>query len=1341
MPHSLVVTEFNELVVMGTTGSSNFPTTAGSYSTSFSGGDSVVYDNVISFPHGVDIYVSKFSEDGSQLLGSTYVGGTKNDGLNFKRYYTIPDPINNINFVEMHGNDSLYFNYGDGARGEVIVDNKNMIYVGTNTFSSDFDSGINPGFQTASGGGQDGIVFKFNSNLTQMLWSSYLGGNQEDAIFSLSLSSAEEVLVSGGTVSHNFPVTTGAYHTSFYGGSTDAFVAKINQNGNSLIASTYFGSTSYDNAFFVRTDRFDNVFICGQTKATGSTLIQNAGYSVPNSGQFITKFNPSLSSVIWSTVFGTGSGKPNISITAFAVDVCNRVYLSGWGREWVYSYYNAQASYYTWESIYGTKGMAVTSDALQTTTDGQDFYVLVLSEDASTLEYASFFGEVHYTSCGYSGHDHVDGGTSRFDKKGHIIQSVCASCGGCQQFPTSPNPGAWSTNNDATNCNNAVFKIRIIENLAEANFDPTPIGCAPYIVNFNNTSQGSTFVWNFGDGSPTTSVQNPSHTYTVGGEYTVSLIVGDPLSCNFYDTITRVITVVDPGASHLPDIQICPGQNTIIGPTGSYAAGTTFTWTPASNLNNSHIQNPVANPPATTDYLLVATGVCVDSVYQRVIVYIPDLDILVSNDTMICPGGQVVLHASTTGIVNSWQWSNSASFATILSTTQNLTISPTANTTYYVRARENVCNSFVQEQVNVTIHQFNYTMPPAQIICQGGTTHLTVTNQNSADVLSYSWQPTSQILSGANTNSPLVGPTVATTYYVTITNQMGCTTSAQVQVTIDNLIFNTPILTHNPCYDDCEGSASVLATGMPPYSYEWSNDMLVSSINGLCAGTYTVTVTDNNSCTAQTSVIITQPPQLLASFINVVDPECDGVGYGSATVVPTGGTPTYSYQWSYGGGNYATNNVMLVGLNTVTITDVNSCVLIQTITLPAPGTLTSNLSSYEMISCYGLCDGNITVAANLGTPPYQFNWSNGQHGATITGLCPGAYTVSVVDAENCVSHQYIYISQPDTLIAQATITDAILCFGQTGNIAAQVFGGTPPYTFDWSSGSNESYQNNVGIGTYYVTVIDANLCENSSQIQLVQPPELLLDTLTNNMTCSGVCNGEIITEAHGGVPPYTYLWSNDSYASTADELCAGEYNLILKDANNCIYSQDFDIVNQAYVPDLTISASATEIFVGEQIGLLAHSTQEGSYYWNNRELLNNSYIPNPVATPIEDVLFEVRFVDSIGCVNIDTIRIIVKEVICGDPYIFVPNAFSPNADGNNDFFKPYYPSTLVTEVYFAVYDRWGGIVYETSDLNTQGWDGTLNGTLLTTDVYVFWLKATCLNGEIYNHKGNVTLLR
>ena len=1340
MPHSLVVTEDNDLIIMGTTGSSDFPVSSNAFRTYFLGGDSLVYDNVIAFPYGVDIFVAKISENGNQLLGGTYVGGSSNDGLNFRIHYTHPDPITNINWVKQHGNDSLYANYGDGARGEVIVDSKNFVYVGTTTFSTNFSQGIYPGFQPNNNGGQEGIVFKMSPDLSQMIWSSYIGGTGDDAVFSVALNDNYDVLVAGATVSHNFPTTPGAYNTTHNGGSTDAFVSKISTNGNTLLSSTFFGSNRFDNAFFVRTDRFDNVFICGQTKATGNTLIQNAGYSIPNSGQFITKFNPNLTNVVWSTVFGTGNGKPNISITAFAVDVCDRIYLAGWGRDWPFMYYNANSQYYTWDDTFGTKGMQVTADAIQSQTDGMDFYVLVLSDDASQLEYASFFGELRYPSCSASGRDHVDGGTSRFDNKGHIIQSVCASCGGCQQFPTNPNPGAWSNTNNSTNCNNAVFKIRIIENLAAANFDPVPAGCVPYTVQFNNNSQGNVVSWNFGDGSPPSTATNPTHTYTSGGDFTVTLVVNDPLSCNINDTLSRIITVIEPGSTVLAPETICPGQNVIIGPETNYPAGTSFQWIPPTNLSSSSIKNPVANPSQTTEYLLIASGICIDSIWQTVNMYEPDIDIFVTNDTIICPGESLNITAWTNSQVDSWQWSNNSNFSNILSTTQNLIVSPNATTTYYVRARENICNTFVVEQVTVSVHQFNYVVTPNHIICEGGNVNLTVTNYNPQDQLSYVWSPAAHIISGANTNSPLVAPPNNTTFYVTITNQYGCTSSAQVSVEINDLAFASPQLTHNLCYDDCNGSANISANGISPYQYNWNTGQTGATQNNLCAGTYTVTVTDFIGCTAVTSLTITQAPELLINFTNVHEPECDGIGFGSASINAIGGTPSYSYNWSYGG-TQQNNNTLLVGMNYITVTDSNNCQTLDSIYMPPPGTLISVVEDFNMVSCYGYCDGNINVLAQFGLEPYSYFWSNGMNTSAISNLCPGQYIVTIIDAENCVTHQQMWIHQPDSLIATATQLMPIPCFNETGTVGVNVSGGNYPYQFNWSTGDNSNSISGLSSGIYQVTVTDSRSCQDVSEIYLSQPPELLADTAYNDMICSNVCNGSIRIFPFGGTPPYNYNWSDDLQTGNVNSLCEGDYYLTLTDNNGCSITKNFTINNLNYIPPVSADADKYIIFMGESSNLTASAPNSSSFIWTPSNSLNNNNLQNPVASPYETTLYTVRVIDSMGCSNIDTVRIFVKEILCGEPYIFVPNAFTPNGDGINDEFMVKFPIGMLTELYFAVFNRWGEVLFETDNLYSNGWDGSYKGAKLSTDVFVYMMKARCLDGQIYEKKGNVTLLR
>ena len=439
MPHSMYVNTFDELVIFGTTGSRDFPVTPDAYDTSFNGGTSLQYENttLINFPNGSDIFVSRFSADGTQLQASTYVGGHDNDGLNYRQSY-------NRNYtIIMQGNDSLYFNYGDGARGEIITDDMNNVYVGSTTMSGSFP--VTDGcVQGMSLGQQEGIVFKLDYNLRNLIWSTFLGGGGDDAIYSIDVDTLYNLLVCGGTNSTNFPTIPGAYRRNYQGGTADGFVAKISYDGHTLLGSTYYGSDQYDQIYFVRSGGRNEVFLFGQTKALGSTLIHNATYNVPGSGMLVARLTHDLTGCVWSTVFGTPLGRPNLSPTAFAADLCNRVYCAGWGRDFVG--YNGMS----W-GVGGTTGMETTNGAYLDTTDGQDFYVMSIDANASHLDYATFFGELHGVNSGGGG-DHVDGGTSRFDKTATLYQSVCASCGGYNGFPTTP--GVWSDSNRSNNCNN-----------------------------------------------------------------------------------------------------------------------------------------------------------------------------------------------------------------------------------------------------------------------------------------------------------------------------------------------------------------------------------------------------------------------------------------------------------------------------------------------------------------------------------------------------------------------------------------------------------------------------------------------------------------------------------------------------------------------------------------------------------------------------------------------------------------------------------------------------------------------------------------------------------------------
>ena len=1326
LPHSLVVNSFDELVVLGTTGSSDFPTTAGAVDNTFNGGINTTYDNVITFPNGIDMYIAKFSEDGTQLLASTYIGGSGNDGLNYKPY------INSNGSVLMYGNDSLYANYADGARGEVIVDDKNDIYVASTTFSIDFPT-VNS-FQSTSNGEQEGVVFKIDANLTSLWWSSYIGGSQDDAVYSIDFDNFYNVYVAGGTVSHDFPTTTGAYNETFNGGTTDGFVTEISSNGQSILKSTFFGSDAYDQAYFVRLDKQKNVYIVGQTKASGSTLVYNAAYNTPNSGQFITKFHNDLATLEYSTVFGTGNGRPNISITAFAVDVCNRIYLSGWGRDWTVD-----------GSANGTTGMDITSNAEQSTTDGQDFYIMVLRDDASALDYATFFGELH-TGNYYCGHDHVDGGTSRFDKKGNIYQSVCASCGYydsgggspvCNDFPTTP--GVWSEDNGGAgtynwNCNNAVFRFSFIEDIAAADFQFPGNGCEPYDVQFVNTSMGNNFVWDFGDGTTSTD-ENPSHTFDAG-TWQITLVSIDSSTCNLSDTVKKTIHVGYTETDTLDIKHICAGSSIQIG-INENLSGVTYSWTPNSTLNDTTISNPIASPTQTTMYHLTASYNSCKEMDQLVVVHDGNIDITAYPDTGICIGETVTLYANATDSMANYYWYDIAVPGNIISNDDSLTVTPNQSTQYIVHTIEPYCNVDAYDTVNVDLIPLSITLTSDTVICLGDTVNIHANNVYPNDTITYSWQPTTEIISGQLTNSPLVSPNQNTTYYVNAVNQRGCEVLDSIQVDVDNL--QATIQVQNIlCYGDYTGVLTVSATGYNPYTYEWSSGGNDSIEDFLPAGNYTVTITDIIGCEKIVDANITQPPEIEAVISDIQNTLC-GVNteVGSISTSVSGGTPGYSYIWSNG---QTTSEAINLGFGdyTVTITDNNGCDTILTAHVDDPSDLEISTTEVDA-TCFGYCDGTAQVIIDVpSSSPYIYEWSTGDNTNNISNLCVGNYHVYVYDADTCRRENWITVSSPDDI--DLVINSAgIICHNDYATAFADVIsGGTPDYNYIWSTGETGQIINNLTEGTYAVSVIDDHGCRDSTDITFVNPPLFVNDTASTPVACDAACNGVGTVISSGGVPEYSYLWDNGDTDSSSYNLCPGWHYVTVTDANGCRDSLEVNIDISTEGLGVVAWADNYVVYNDESTIIRTIDGDNYTYNWAPTETLNDYTLQNPTASPKVTTMYTVTVTDEYGCKNIDTVLITVKELICGEPYIYVPNAFTPNGDGKNDILYAY--GDIIDELYFAVYDRWGELMFETEDIS-KGWDGTYMGKKLDPAVFVYYIKAICRDKETFIKRGNVTLLR
>ena len=596
LPHSIITNSDDELLILGTTGSGDFPLVNPIYS-QFKKGTPVLFFNVGVFhANGTDMFICKLNTTGSQLLQSTYMGGNKNDGLN-----NLPENTNS-NFVNFYNPLApLTYNYADEFRGEIDVDNQGNVYISSCTNSSDFPTTANS-FQPAfGGGGLDGCVVKFNSDVSQVIWSSYLGGVGSDALYSIDFDSINNVYVAGGTTSNNLPIQLTSIQRQPNRGRADGYVARIKSDGSIINASTYWGNISYDQIYFVELDYKSNVYVYGQAEDAGNYFIRNAQYNILNGGQFISKFSPNLTQVTWSTSFGTPDGKPNISPTAFLVDLCNKVYLSGWGGETNVSIKasNGTATPIRTNNAIYTTGLPITADAQQKSTDGSDFYLMVLEDDASKLVYGTFFG-------GSDSDEHVDGGTSRFDRKGKIYQSVCAGCGGNSDFPIQPNPGAVSSTNNSDNCNNAVFKFNFKLPIVVSDFKSS--GCNPIAFANNSLIQKATnFLWKFGDGKTATD-RSPTHTYAKSGNYKVTLILRDQQTCNLVDSISKMVYV-----SPLYDgVSATANPSTIFKKlTTTLSAfpntGYLYQWTPSEVLSNPTSANTVARPLDTTIFQVEIT--------------------------------------------------------------------------------------------------------------------------------------------------------------------------------------------------------------------------------------------------------------------------------------------------------------------------------------------------------------------------------------------------------------------------------------------------------------------------------------------------------------------------------------------------------------------------------------------------------------------------------------------------------------------------------------------------------------------------------------------------------------
>jgi gliding motility-associated-like protein len=473
----------------------------------------------------------------------------------------------------------------------------------------------------------------------------------------------------------------------------------------------------------------------------------------------------------------------------------------------------------------------------------------------------------------------------------------------------------------------------------------------------------------------------------------------------------------------------------------------------------------------------------------------------------------------------------------------------------------------------------------------------TVTPSGGTPGYTYSWSPSGG--TGATATGLAAG-----NYTCTITDANGCTFTRSV--TIVNAGSPTATIsasTNILCNGGNNGSATVTASGgTGPYTYAWTpSGGTGATASGLTAGSYTVTVTDANGCSATASVTLTQPPALTASA--TASPVlCNGGNTGGEVITPAGGTPGYTYSWAPSGGTGATASNLSAGTYTCTVTDSHGCTTTASATVTQPTALTATNSTTPVL-CNGGNTGTASVAASGATPGYTYSWApSGGTGATASNLTAGTYTCTITDANGCSITSSVTVTQPTAVSATATTVQAI-CGNPNGSATVTPSGGTPGYTYSWApSGGTGATATGLAAGSYTCTITDANACTFTISVTITNAGSPTASIVSSvNILCNGGNNGSATATATGGTGPYTYAWTpSGGNAATASGLTAGSYTVTATDANGCTSTASVTLTQP---PALTASATSTPVLcnggnTGSSICALVGGVGPYIYSWS-----------------------------------------------------------------------------------------------------------------------------------------------
>ncbi|MCX6257276.1 MAG: SprB repeat-containing protein, partial [Bacteroidia bacterium] len=489
--------------------------------------------------------------------------------------------------------------------------------------------------------------------------------------------------------------------------------------------------------------------------------------------------------------------------------------------------------------------------------------------------------------------------------------------------------------------------------------------------------------------------------------------------------------------------------------------------------------------------------------------------------------------------------------------------------------------------------QITTSMTSINVMCYGASTgSIDLSVSGGISPYTYHW-------SGSQTTEDLSN-IPAGSYLVTITDTNGCTATASKTITQPTLISTSVTGTNVMCYGASTGSIDLTVSGgISPYTYHWSGSQTTEDLSNIPAGSYLVTVTDTNGCTATASKSITQPTQISTS-ITIINVLCYGASTGSIDLTVSGGISPYAFHWS---GSQTTEDLSNIpaGSYLVTVTDTNGCTATASKTITQPTQISTSVTSINVL-CYGASTGSIDLTVSGGITPYAYHWSNGPSIEDLSNLPTGSYLVTVTDANGCTVTASKTITQP-TQISTSVTSINVLCFGaSTGSINLSVSGGISPYLFHWSNSQTTQNLSNLPAGSYLVTVTDANGCTATASKIITQSTQITTSISSINVMCYGDSNGSIDLTVNGGSSSYTYLWSDGPITQDLFSLPAGTYIVTVTDNKGCtstasgtINQPDSLIAIYDLSPVLCFGNNAT-VIISATGGVEPYSGDVGTFY-------------------------------------------------------------------------------------------------------------------------------------------------